>query len=45
MGQCVGHLELLIRGGLGQSGVVVEQGSKGGMKEETNSRSTGTEEQ
>ena len=45
MGQCVGHLELLIRGGLGQSGAVVEQGSKGRMKEQRNSRSTGTEEQ
>ena len=38
MGQCVGHLELLIRGGLGQSGAVVEQGSKGRMKEQRNSR-------
>ena len=45
IGQCVGHLELLIRGGLGQSGEVVEQGSKGGVKEQRNSRSTGTEEQ
>ena len=38
IGQCVGHLELLIRGGLGQSGEVVEQGSKGGVKEQRNSR-------
>ena len=38
IGQCVGHLELLIRGGLGQSGAVVEQWSEQG-------RSEGTEEQ
>ena len=36
MCQCVGHLELLIRGGLGQSGAVVEQGSKGAREQGTN---------
>ena len=41
LGQCVGHLELLIRGGLGQSGAVVwaREGS------EEQGRSEGTEEQ
>ena len=28
IGECVGHLEWLIRGGLGQSGAVVEQGTE-----------------
>ena len=45
IGQCVGHLELLIRGGLGQSGAVVEQGSKGGVKEQRNRGTVGAEKQ
>ena len=33
-GQCIGHLELLIRGRLGQSGAVVEQGRNEGTEEQ-----------